>query len=242
MLKVENKTTKRIRVLMIIVFLVQIFLTAQPYVWEEAYYKDTANSMSIQKGDVVTIDFTGKVDGKTFKNSEKKSVKYTIGSNAYISGFDEKFIKHKKGESFSFKLTLPKKFSDKAVAGKKAEYSVRILDVSRKSTYTVLDMISNIGATTGNTNTEGILSTLGLCYILFLIIPIVALGFQIFDRKYNLKNVVGIICSALGVICILYFVGPGYLCFGSMIALLLYLFSAFMSVMGIFARFLKTEN
>lgn len=151
MLKIENKTTKRIRVVQIIVFLIQIFLTSQPYVWGGAFYSDY-----------------------------------------------------------------------------------------KKSTFTVLDMISNIGASTGNAETEGILTSIGLCFILFLVIPIVALGFQLFDRQYNLKNVVGIICSFAGVLCILYFIGAQYLCFGSMIALLLYLFSAFMSVMGIFARYLKS--
>lgn len=150
MIKVQNKTTKRIRVLQIIVFLVQIFLTSQPFVWGGAFYTQYA-----------------------------------------------------------------------------------------KSTFTVLDMIAYIGATTGNAKTEGMLTSVGLCYIVFLVIPVVALGFQLFDREYNIKNVVGIICSALGVICILYFVGAKYLCFGSMISLLLYLFSAFMSVMGIFARYLK---
>ncbi len=129
MIKVQNKTTKRIRVIQIIVFLVQIFLTSQPFVWGGAFY---------------------------------------------------------------------------------TQY--------KKSTFTVLDMIANIGATTGNTETEGVLSTLGLCYIVFLVIPVVALGFQLFDREYNLKNAVGIICSALGVICILYFVGAPYLCFASLIS------------------------
>ena len=36
MLKIQNQATKRIRVVLIIMFIVQIFLTAQPYVWDEA--------------------------------------------------------------------------------------------------------------------------------------------------------------------------------------------------------------
>lgn len=152
MLKVENKTTKKIRVVQIIVFLIQIFLTSQPFVWGGAIFP---------------------------------------------------------------------------------QY--------KKNTFTVLDMISNIGANSADPKAQGILTTIGLWYIVFLAIPVIALGFQLFDRQYNLKNAVGIICSFLGVIAIIYLVGPAYLCFASMISLLLYVFSAFMSVMGIFARYLKTD-
>ncbi len=153
MLKVENKATKRIRVVQIIVFMIQIFLTSQPFVWGGAIFPQ-------------------------FK----------------------------------------------------------------KNTFTVLDMISNIGANSADPKAQGVLTTIGLWYIVFLVIPVIALAFQLFDRQYNLKNVVGIICSSLGVIAIIYLVGAKYLCFASMISLLLYLFSAFMSVMGIFARYLKTDE
>ncbi|MBR2279884.1 MAG: hypothetical protein IJ903_03025 [Ruminococcus sp.] len=153
MLKVQNKSTKRIRVIQIIVFLIQIFLTSQPFVWGGAIFPQ-------------------------FK----------------------------------------------------------------KNTFTVLDMISYIGTQSSDVKVTSTLTTIGLCYILFLVIPVVAVAFQIFDREYNLKNIVGIICSFAGVLAIIYLVGPQYLCFASMISLLLYLFSAFMSVMGIFARFLKTDD
>lgn len=153
MLKVENKSTKRIRIVQIIVFLIQIFLTSQPFVWGGAF--------------------------------------------------------------------LP-------------QY--------KKSTFTVLDMISYIGATTENAADASKLTIIGLWYIVFLVIPVIALGFQLFDRQYNLKNIVGIICSFAGVIAIIYLVGAANICFGSTIALILYLFSAFMSVMGIFARLVKPKD
>lgn len=151
MLKVQNKSTKAIRVIQIIIFLIQIFLTSWPYVW-----------------------------GGT------------------------------------------------------------ILPQFKQSTFTALDMISNIGSTTGNAQTEQALNVMGLCFISFLIIPIIAVGFQIFDRYYNLKNIVSLLCSALGIVCLILFVGARYLCFGSMCAMILYLVSAFLSVMGMFARNLKS--
>lgn len=151
MLKVQNKATKTIRVIQIILFLILIYLTSQPFVWG---------------GDQYFAELKGK-------------------------------------------------------------------------TFTVLDMISYIGASGSHTSQ---LTTIGLCYIIFLVIPTVAVGFQIFDRQYNLKNVVGIICSFAGVMSIIYLVGAPYICFGSMVSLVLYLITAFLSVMGIFARFLKEAS
>ena len=152
MLKIQNKSTKRIRVAQIIFFLIEIFLTSFPFVW----------------GGVI---------------------------------------------------------SEKSV-----------------SAYTVLDIISFIGANTGNADKDSMLNTLGLCYTLFLIIPVIAVGFQIFDREYNLKNIAGLLCSAIGITLIIYFVGPQYICIGSVVALIVYLITFFMSFMGMIARCLKIEN
>lgn len=107
-------------------------------------------------------------------------------------------------------------------------------ELESKSSYTALELISYIGGSDETTQ-------MGMVCLIFLIIPIVAVGFQIFDRSYNLKNIVGLICSGLGVISITYLIGPAYIAYGAVFALLLYLVTFFLSVMGIFARYLKTK-
>lgn len=82
----------------------------------------------------------------------------------------------------------------------------------------------------------------GLISLIFFLFPLIAVGFEIFDFYYNLKNIVGFVCSAAGIIAIVYLVGPSFLALGSLLSLLIYLFTAFMSVMGMFARALKVEN
>jgi len=107
-------------------------------------------------------------------------------------------------------------------------------ELETKSSYTPFELVTYIGGSDETTQ-------IGLICSIFLIIPIIALGFQIFDRQYNLKNVVGLICSFLGVFAITYIIGPAYICYGGIFALLLYLVTFFLSVMGIFARYLKTK-
>jgi hypothetical protein len=152
MLKIQNKSTKRIRIAQIILFLIQIVLTSTPFVWG------------------------GIIDPST-----------------------------------------------------------------AQGTYTVLDMISLIGAETGSDSTDYALTILGICFILFILLPLVAAIFNIFDRFYNLKNVVSLICSGFAIMFIVYFIGS-WVCLGAVVAILLYLVSFFLGVMGIFARYLNVEN
>ena len=84
MLAVQNKSTKRIRIIQIILFLVIIFLTSQPFVWNEDYYKDTVKDIAIESGDFVTMSLVGKVDGKVFTDEKSKEISCQVGDDKFI--------------------------------------------------------------------------------------------------------------------------------------------------------------
>lgn len=113
-------------------------------------------------------------------------------------------------------------------------YQYAVVDRKYES-YTVLDMLTFIN------QDEYAVKLVGFVSILFILIPVIALGFQIFDRFYNLKNIAGIICSFAGVMLILT-LDISCIDWGAIFAILLYLLTFFMSVMGVFARYLKVEN
>lgn len=241
MLKIQNQATKRIRVVLIIMFIVQIFLTAQPYVWDETGMMQSASGENVtaELGDTIEINSYATVDGKPFKDSKIEGKGFVLEADSYFSGFGEKLAGHTKGETFTFKTKLPDNFSDESVAGKTAEFKVTITNINKKLIFTALDYVQLIGSESDQSDR---LNTIGFCYLSFLVIPVVALGFQLFDFYYNLKNIVGFIASLLGVLAIINFVGAQYICIGSVIALILYLFSAFFSVMGILARYQHREE
>ena len=118
------------------------------------------------------------------------------------------------------------------------------IDIVGDGNYTymsVLKMLSLIGAHNDDGKYMAALSNVGLWGILFMALPVIALGFQLFDFNYNLKNVVGFIASAAGILAILYLIGPAFIGSGSLFALILYIFTAFMSVMGMLARAIRTK-
>ena len=119
------------------------------------------------------------------------------------------------------------------------------IDIVGKGEYTylsVLKMLSLIGAHNDNGQYMSSLSNIGLWAIIFIALPVVALGFQLFDFHYNLKNIVGFFASAVGIVSILYLIGPAFIGSGSLIAIIIYIITAFASVMGMMARVAKVED
>ena len=121
-------------------------------------------------------------------------------------------------------------------------YFLRFVYNGELHQYTVLDMIYMIFKHDASADLFSGVGIPVMMFSLFLILPIVALGFQIFDFHYNLKNIVGFIVSVAGVYMVLNFVGLPNLGIASLLALILYVFSAFMSVMGMMARYVQTKE
>jgi trigger factor len=74
-------------------------------------------SRSVQKGDTVSIDYVGKIDGKEFEGGTG-SYDLQIGSGAFIEGFEDGLIGAKKGETLDLNLKFPDDYPAEDVAGK----------------------------------------------------------------------------------------------------------------------------
>lgn len=83
----------------------------------------------VKSEDLIIVDIEGKISGKPFL--VKKASKFFVNGNfaPEMPGFSDKMIGAKKNEEFSFKLTLPKDYEDKSVAGKEADFHIKIYDV-----------------------------------------------------------------------------------------------------------------
>jgi len=81
-------------------------------------------------GDEVVIDFVGKKDGVAFQGGAAKSHHLELGSNSFIPGFEEGVVDHKAGEEFDIKLTFPKEYHSKDLAGAKTVFTVLIKQVN----------------------------------------------------------------------------------------------------------------
>ncbi len=80
--------------------------------------------------DEVIIDFVGKKDDVAFKGGSAKDYHLILGSHSFIPGFEEGIVGHEVGEKFDLKLTFPKDYGVKDLAGAKTVFEVLLKQVN----------------------------------------------------------------------------------------------------------------
>ena len=91
-----------------------------------------------EKGDKVTIDFVGKIDGEPFEGGSAEDADLVIGSNRFIPGFEEQLIGAAKGGEKLVEVTFPEDYGAAHLAGKLATFDVTVKQV-QAPTETAID-------------------------------------------------------------------------------------------------------
>lgn len=88
----------------------------------------TDESLTVEDGDTVNIDFIGSVDGVEFDggNTKGAGTDLVIGSNSYIDDFEEQLIGHHPGETVDVNVTFPEDYGKEDLNGKDALFKVTI--------------------------------------------------------------------------------------------------------------------
>jgi trigger factor len=82
-----------------------------------------------EKGDVVKIDFVGKVDGTAFENGSAEDYELELGSNAFIPGFEDQLVGVKAGDKREVKVDFPADYGAADLAGKAAVFECTVKEV-----------------------------------------------------------------------------------------------------------------
>ena len=83
-------------------------------------------------GDTVVLDFEGFVDGKPFDGGKAEGYTLTLGSGAFIPGFEEQVVGHSAGEEFDVNVTFPTEYQAAELAGKAAVFKIKLHEVKYK--------------------------------------------------------------------------------------------------------------
>ena len=92
---------------------------------------ESARSWEEKKGkaadkDRVTMDYLGKVDGEPFDGGKDEDAKLILGSDQFIPGFEDQLVGSKAGDELTVKVTFPQEYSAANLAGKDAEFDVKV--------------------------------------------------------------------------------------------------------------------
>ena len=91
------------------------------------------------KDDHVKIDFTVKQDGVVIENGTSKDHSLVLGKGVFIPGFEEEVYGMSKGDEKTFELTFPEEYHAEHLAGKKAEFDVKLNVVEERITPEIND-------------------------------------------------------------------------------------------------------
>ena len=90
----------------------------------------TGKTVKAKDGDQVTIDFVGKIDDEAFEGGSAEGAQLVLGSGSFIPGFEEQLVGAKPDTDVVVKVTFPEDYQAAHLAGKEAEFDVKVTEVS----------------------------------------------------------------------------------------------------------------
>lgn len=96
---------------------------------------ESANAVAVtvdrpaEKGDVTTIDFTGYLDGVPFDGGAGTDYPLTLGSGAFIPGFEEQLVGASAGDNVVVNVTFPENYHAPELAGKATMFRCKVKKV-----------------------------------------------------------------------------------------------------------------
>lgn len=92
-------------------------------------WKDAAKSYKAGNGDLVVMDFEGKVGGTPFEGGKGEDMSVEIGSGQLIPGFEDQLAGAKAGDTRDVKVTFPNDYPVADLKGQDATFDVTVKQV-----------------------------------------------------------------------------------------------------------------
>ena len=84
------------------------------------------------KGDRLTIDFDGKIDGESFNGGSAEDFQFLLGEGQMLEEFDKGLDGSKAGETRQVEFSFPEDYGSEEVAGKDVEFDVTVKAVEKR--------------------------------------------------------------------------------------------------------------
>ncbi len=87
---------------------------------------------AVKDGDTVSLDFEGFVDGVAFGGGKGTDYPLTIGSGAFIPGFEEQLVGYEIGQEGEVNVKFPEDYQAEDLAGKDATFKCKVNSIRAK--------------------------------------------------------------------------------------------------------------
>ena len=105
-------------------------------------YSDKGEGALAEMGDVITIDFKGSIDGEPFEGGARDGFDLTLGSGAFVPGFEDQLTGAKAGDERTVNVTFPENYGAAKLAGKPAEFAVKVHAVKSAAPVAIDDALA----------------------------------------------------------------------------------------------------
>ena len=92
----------------------------------------SVSDRAVKDGDQTVIDFEGFKDGVAFEGGKGENYPLTIGSGAFIPGFEDQLIGKNIGEEVEVNVTFPEEYQAEELAGQPAVFKVTVKEIKEK--------------------------------------------------------------------------------------------------------------
>ncbi len=104
---------------------------------QQKRWDDAPKSHKAKEGDLVEMDFVGKVDGTPFEGGTGEDMSVEIGSGRLIPGFEDQLVGAKAGDEKTIEVAFPEDYGAKELAGKPATFDLTIKAVKTAKEATI---------------------------------------------------------------------------------------------------------
>lgn len=92
--------------------------------------------------DRITMNYSGKIDGEVFDGGTDENAQLVIGSGRFIPGFEEQLVGSKADDETVVKVSFPEDYQAAHLAGKDAEFDVKVLKVEKPGKLEINDDVA----------------------------------------------------------------------------------------------------
>lgn len=93
------------------------------------YEPKTGKTVKAKDGDMVVIDFVGRIDGEAFEGGTANDVELVLGSGQFIPGFEDQLVGAKPESDVTVKVSFPADYQVDTLKGKEAEFETKVKEV-----------------------------------------------------------------------------------------------------------------
>ncbi len=83
----------------------------------------TSSKIEAQNGDVVNIDYVGKLDGVAFSGGTAQGALLELGSGTFIDGFEDQLIGVEQAQQKTITVTFPSQYGSVYIDGEEVDLS-----------------------------------------------------------------------------------------------------------------------